>query len=301
MLVFLRGTSDAEAPLQILGDGKLRLFNYHLQEFDEIQFRAKPGGAYLPEGLKQIGYLLRNREDEAIVDLDPKLIDLVDHLQDRFGADTVEIVSGYRTKELNSKLLQSGHSVSPVSFHTQGKAMDIHLDEVDEKDVENYARSLKVGGVGYYPSLDFVHVDTGPVRTWEEKVGPRKRIGVLHPQSSLQLTSDKNRYVLDEKPRLQWSSAVTLPRKGFTDLQLEKFWRGKWMKVEAAFDHKPFPSVEVILKERRCPPSVSAFGKYRILFQDESGNLNSSNEFYFKKSFTQRVLFPSELSEIHHR
>jgi uncharacterized protein YcbK (DUF882 family) len=25
---------------------------------------------------------------------------------------------------------------------------------------------LKLGGVGYYPSSDFVHVDTGRVRYW---------------------------------------------------------------------------------------------------------------------------------------
>jgi uncharacterized protein YcbK (DUF882 family) len=25
---------------------------------------------------------------------------------------------------------------------------------------------LKIGGVGYYPRSDFVHVDTGAFRTW---------------------------------------------------------------------------------------------------------------------------------------
>jgi len=28
------------------------------------------------------------------------------------------------------------------------------------------ARNLKLGGVGYYPTSDFVHVDTGRVRYW---------------------------------------------------------------------------------------------------------------------------------------
>jgi uncharacterized protein YcbK (DUF882 family) len=28
------------------------------------------------------------------------------------------------------------------------------------------ARELRRGGVGYYRDLDFVHVDTGRVRTW---------------------------------------------------------------------------------------------------------------------------------------
>jgi uncharacterized protein YcbK (DUF882 family) len=29
-----------------------------------------------------------------------------------------------------------------------------------------HARSLARGGVGFYASSDFVHVDTGPVRSW---------------------------------------------------------------------------------------------------------------------------------------
>jgi len=28
------------------------------------------------------------------------------------------------------------------------------------------ALSLKAGGVGYYPSSDFIHVDVGRVRRW---------------------------------------------------------------------------------------------------------------------------------------
>jgi uncharacterized protein YcbK (DUF882 family) len=28
------------------------------------------------------------------------------------------------------------------------------------------ARSLQLGGVGYYPASNFVHVDTGRVRYW---------------------------------------------------------------------------------------------------------------------------------------
>ena len=33
-------------------------------------------------------------------------------------------------------------------------------------DVRSAAASLKLGGVGFYPSSNFVHVDTGRVRYW---------------------------------------------------------------------------------------------------------------------------------------
>ncbi|MFN3471060.1 MAG: DUF882 domain-containing protein, partial [Aquificaceae bacterium] len=32
--------------------------------------------------------------------------------------------------------------------------------------LRNLAVSLRAGGVGYYPSSNFVHLDTGPFRCW---------------------------------------------------------------------------------------------------------------------------------------
>ena len=38
--------------------------------------------------------------------------------------------------------------------------------ELSEKTIRNTALALKAGGVGYYPRSNFVHVDTGKVRSW---------------------------------------------------------------------------------------------------------------------------------------
>ena len=32
--------------------------------------------------------------------------------------------------------------------------------------LEAWARAQKLGGVGFYPESGFVHMDTGPIRTW---------------------------------------------------------------------------------------------------------------------------------------
>jgi uncharacterized protein YcbK (DUF882 family) len=44
--------------------------------------------------------------------------------------------------------------------------MDVRLDGVPLTYLHKAALSLKKGGVGYYPSSNFVHVDVGRVRTW---------------------------------------------------------------------------------------------------------------------------------------
>ena len=48
----------------------------------------------------------------------------------------------------------------------EGKAMDIRLPDVALDRLHNAALAMQAGGVGYYPSLDFVHVDVGRVRRW---------------------------------------------------------------------------------------------------------------------------------------
>ena len=56
--------------------------------------------------------------------------------------------------------------VAKNSLHIKGWAADIHVPGVALKKLHEYAVSLKAGGVGYYPSSGFVHVDVGRVRYW---------------------------------------------------------------------------------------------------------------------------------------
>jgi uncharacterized protein YcbK (DUF882 family) len=56
--------------------------------------------------------------------------------------------------------------VSPRSLHLQGKAIDLRLGEVPLARLRDTAIKLRRGGVGFYPASNFVHVDTGRIRTW---------------------------------------------------------------------------------------------------------------------------------------
>jgi uncharacterized protein YcbK (DUF882 family) len=56
--------------------------------------------------------------------------------------------------------------VAAGSLHMKGQAIDIRLDGVPLAGLRSAALALRQGGVGYYPVSNFVHVDTGRVRTW---------------------------------------------------------------------------------------------------------------------------------------
>jgi uncharacterized protein YcbK (DUF882 family) len=45
-------------------------------------------------------------------------------------------------------------------------AIDFRIPGVSSKVVAQTALSLRAGGVGFYPASDFVHIDSGRVRSW---------------------------------------------------------------------------------------------------------------------------------------
>jgi uncharacterized protein YcbK (DUF882 family) len=56
--------------------------------------------------------------------------------------------------------------VASHSLHMQGMAIDVRLADCALNDLHDTARAMRAGGVGYYPELDFVHVDVGRIRYW---------------------------------------------------------------------------------------------------------------------------------------
>jgi uncharacterized protein YcbK (DUF882 family) len=83
-----------------------------------------------------------------------------------FRRDVVEVVSGFRHPKYNLMLRKKGHQVARDSQHSHGTAIDFLLPGVPTAALHAWARSQKLGGVGVYPESGFVHMDTGPVRSW---------------------------------------------------------------------------------------------------------------------------------------
>ena len=127
-------------------------------------------GKYQPQALAKLNHLLRDFRTNQMKPIDPKLFDLLHEISTELDTDApFHIISGFRSPVTNSMLKQRGGAhtgVATNSLHMVGKAIDIRLPDVKLKNLREAAASLKRGGVGYYPSSDFVHVDTGRVRYW---------------------------------------------------------------------------------------------------------------------------------------
>ena len=78
-----------------------------------------------------------------------------------------EIISGYRSPATNEKLRQTGGGgVARRSLHMDGRAIDVRLAGCRLSQLRDLALAMNAGGVGYYPTSAFVHLDTGRVRSW---------------------------------------------------------------------------------------------------------------------------------------
>lgn len=79
-----------------------------------------------------------------------------------------EVISGYRSPGTNEQLRAAGHGVAERSQHTFGRAIDVRLRDCRLDVLHDRALAAQRGGVGYYPRSNFVHIDTGRVRSWQE-------------------------------------------------------------------------------------------------------------------------------------
>jgi uncharacterized protein YcbK (DUF882 family) len=143
----------------------LRLYNTHTGESIKSVFWAE--GDFIPDALVDINKLLRDHRSNTVATMDPKLLLLLDSVSAKFGgSEVLHVISGYRSPETNAKLAKASGGVAKHSMHLDGKAIDIRLPGRDLAKLHKAALAMQGGGVGYYPSSQFVHMDTGRLRNW---------------------------------------------------------------------------------------------------------------------------------------
>ncbi|MGB5259620.1 MAG: DUF882 domain-containing protein [Gammaproteobacteria bacterium] len=144
---------------------KLGFYNTHTGESAAAIYWAE--GDYVSDGLVEINNLLRDHRADEIYPIDTNLLDMLFLLQSKTGSrQAYEVISGYRSPATNQALRNKSSGVAKRSFHMRGKAIDVRLPDCELKKLRLAALDLQMGGVGYYPNSDFIHVDVGPTRHW---------------------------------------------------------------------------------------------------------------------------------------
>jgi uncharacterized protein YcbK (DUF882 family) len=158
-------TEDAAA----LPERAIKLFNTHTNETVSVVF--KRGADFDTEALVKLNHVALDHRSGESHAMDARLFDQLFDLAQACGVPPdYEIISGYRSPESNAKMAaREGSGVAKKSLHMQGRAIDVRLRKCKTDRLRDLALEAKQGGVGYYPSSDFVHIDTGTFRTWSGK------------------------------------------------------------------------------------------------------------------------------------
>lgn len=155
-------TMPAEAAI---APAKLSIHNAHTQETLDVTFRT--GKGYDRQALAALDHILRDWRRNEVLHIDPRLFDIMARIAALVGQPPrYEVVSGYRSPETNAMLRRNGRGAAARSLHMVGQAIDLRLAGVKLSALRRTALGLAAGGVGYYPRSNFVHLDTGDVRSW---------------------------------------------------------------------------------------------------------------------------------------
>jgi uncharacterized protein YcbK (DUF882 family) len=151
------------------GDTQRRLELINLHGGDKVIVAFHDEHDIAPDALAKLRHVLRDYRRNEEHDMDPRLLMQLTDLARECGVPAkYEVISGYRSPATNTKLRAAGHAVAQHSQHMEGRAIDVRLEDCPLARLYELALAAKRGGVGYYPRSNFVHIDTGRVRSWQE-------------------------------------------------------------------------------------------------------------------------------------
>lgn len=123
---------------------------------------------FSPTEKHQLDHFLRDWRQNEIQEIDGAVLQtflqICEDVAPERGTLDVRITSGYRSRKTNDLLRRMGKKAARNSLHMQARAIDFSLPDVPMKTLSRLARQICPGGVGTYST--FVHVDSGPQRSW---------------------------------------------------------------------------------------------------------------------------------------
>lgn len=124
-------------------------------------------GQIVKPGYEEVCHLLRDVKAGVSTDMSPRLLNILTGIQGWFRAHKQErlivVTSGLRTDTTNANT----EGAAKNSRHKTGGAADITIPDVPADYLAKLGLYLQGGGVGWYPSRHFVHVDDWKQRFWK--------------------------------------------------------------------------------------------------------------------------------------
>ena len=192
---------------------RLFLHNAHTGETFNGLYRDDVGP--IPEAMADLAVFMRDHRENVVGPIFVATLDFLADVIDESGNGHAMVLSGYRTKKTNAMLATRIFGVAEKSQHLAGRAVDITLD-TKLPNAAAYARKMSRGGVGWYPTNHFIHLDSGPIRNWTINATARTRNGrvidIFQPAKIAESGKAISR-PLSVKERLQLQRAVAKTRR----------------------------------------------------------------------------------------
>ncbi len=130
-----------------------------------------------PVAMAELSAALADPGCEPALPFDASAVDIVWEVATRTRlAGELDIHSGYRNRRVNRAVHGAGDSQ-----HLRASAIDLGVPNGRLPAVAEAAMKLDRGGVGVYRQRGFVHLDSGPVRSWSDgggATGGRQRMPI---------------------------------------------------------------------------------------------------------------------------
>lgn len=159
-------SNSARADLDALGPHRILTF-YNLHTNERLRAQYWSNGRYDQSALEDIAFVLRDFRTNEVKPIDKQLLNLLTAIRVQLSSQReFQVISGYRSPRTNAMLNARSSGVAKRSLHMRGKAIDVRLAGTPLSTLRQTGQDLGLGGVGYYPKSDFVHLDTGRPRWW---------------------------------------------------------------------------------------------------------------------------------------
>ena len=162
-----RGRTALAGQLQpgVAASRELSMVSTHTGE--SLAIRYFEAGQYLPAALQRLNRLLRDHRTGEVKAIDPALFDRLHALAlCARCAPHYEIISGYRSPATNLMLRETGSGVASTACTWMAARSTCVWRALRAAGCAIWRSSSSAGGVGYYAKSNFVHLDTGRVRSW---------------------------------------------------------------------------------------------------------------------------------------